>query len=40
MNLGRADLYKPMQGWYARIYTAIGLGVVVVLGVWRLYETV
>jgi len=40
VNLGRANLYKPMQGWYARIYTAIGLGVVVALGVWRLYETV
>ena len=22
LNLARADLYKPMQGWYARIYTA------------------
>ncbi len=40
VNLGRANLYKPMQGWYARIYTAIGLGVVVALGVWRLFETV
>jgi preprotein translocase subunit SecE len=40
MNLGRISLYKPMQGWYARIYTAAGLGVIVVLGVWRLYETV
>ncbi len=39
MNLGRANLYKPMQGRYARIYTAVGLGVVVALGVWRLYET-
>ncbi len=40
VNLGQADLYKPMQGWYARLYTAIGLGVIVGLGVWRLYETV
>jgi preprotein translocase subunit SecE len=40
MNLGRADLYKPLQGRYARIYTGVGLLVVVVLGVWRLYETV
>jgi preprotein translocase subunit SecE len=39
-NLGRAGLYKPMQGWYARTYTAIGLGVIVVLGLWRLYEAV
>jgi preprotein translocase subunit SecE len=40
VNLGRVSLYKPMQGWYARLYTAIGLGVIVVLGIWRLYETV
>jgi preprotein translocase subunit SecE len=39
-NLGRASLYKPMQGRYARIYTAVGLGVIVVLGIWRLYEVV
>jgi len=38
-NLLRANLYKPMQGRYARLYTAIGLGVVVVLGLWRLYDT-
>ena len=38
-NLLRADLYKPMQGRHARIYTAVGLGVVVALGLWRLYET-
>ena len=25
-NLVRADLYKPMQGWYARLYTAVGAG--------------
>ncbi len=24
VNLARADLYKPMQGWYARVYTALG----------------
>jgi len=39
-NLGKTGLYKPMQGWYARIYTVAGLGVIVVLGLWRLYETV
>ena len=38
-TLFSADLYKPMQGRYARLYTAIGLGVVVVLGLWRLYDT-
>ncbi|MHC5538591.1 preprotein translocase subunit SecE [Singulisphaera rosea] len=37
-NLFRASLYKPMQGRYARIYTAAGLGIVVALGLWRLYE--
>jgi preprotein translocase subunit SecE len=40
VNLGQAKLYKPMQGWYARVYTAAGLGVVVVLGIWRLYDAV
>jgi preprotein translocase subunit SecE len=39
-NLGRVGLYKPMQGWYARLYTAVGLGVILVLGLWRLYEVV
>jgi preprotein translocase subunit SecE len=39
MNLFSASLYKPMQGWYARIYTAVGLGVIVALGLFRLYET-
>ncbi len=39
VNLFRADLYKPMQGRYARNYTALGLGVLVALGLWRLYET-
>jgi preprotein translocase subunit SecE len=38
-NLFQAGLHKPMQGRHARIYTAAGLGVVVALGVWRLYET-
>jgi preprotein translocase subunit SecE len=40
VNLGQVAPYKPLQGWYARLYTAIGLGVIVVLGVWRLEETV
>jgi preprotein translocase subunit SecE len=38
-NLFSTELHKPRQGWYARLYTAVGLGVVVALGVWRLYET-
>ena len=24
-NLARTDVYKPMQGWYARVYTAIAV---------------
>ena len=39
LNLAKADLYKPMQGRYARIYTAVGLGVVLLVGLWRLFET-
>ncbi len=31
--------YKPLQGWYARLWTFLGLAVLVVAGVWRLYET-
>jgi preprotein translocase subunit SecE len=38
-NLVRADLYKPMQGRHARIYTAVGLGFVVGLGLWRLVDS-
>jgi preprotein translocase subunit SecE len=38
-NLLQIGFYKPRQGRYARTYTAIGLGVILVLGVWRLHET-
>ena len=38
VNLTRTDLYKPMQGWYARVYTALGLGLIVAAGAWRVYE--
>src|SRR5579883_1430821 len=38
-NLARADLHKPMQGRWARRYTALGLGVIVALGLLRLHET-
>ncbi len=37
-NLFSADLYKPLQGRHARIYTAAGLGIVVVLGLYRLFH--
>jgi len=39
LNLLQTELYKPMQGWYARLYTALGLGVVAAAGVWRGYES-
>jgi preprotein translocase subunit SecE len=39
LNLIRVDVFKPMQGWYARVYTAIGLGVVVAAGAWKMYES-
>jgi preprotein translocase subunit SecE len=39
LNLVQTGLYKPMQGWYARLYTALGLGVIAAAGVWRVYET-
>ena len=38
-NLVRIELYKPKQGWYARLYTALGLGLIVALGLWRLFDT-
>jgi preprotein translocase subunit SecE len=38
LNLLQTGLYKPMQGWYARLYTALGLGVIAAAGVWKLWE--
>jgi preprotein translocase subunit SecE len=38
-NLIKADVYKPLQGRLARIWTAVGLGVIVAVGVWRLSDT-
>jgi preprotein translocase subunit SecE len=38
-NLVHTDLYKPTQGWYARVWTAAGLGVLLAAGVYRLYQT-
>jgi preprotein translocase subunit SecE len=37
-NLLSLDVYKPNQGWYARLYTFIGLALIVASGIWRLYE--
>jgi preprotein translocase subunit SecE len=38
INLTKTDVFKPMQGWYARIYTAVALGVIVLAGSWKVYE--
>jgi preprotein translocase subunit SecE len=38
LNFLRTDLYKPIQGWNARIYTAAGLGFIAVAGLWRIHE--
>jgi preprotein translocase subunit SecE len=38
LNLLKTNLYKPMQGWHARVYTAAGLAMIVAAGVWRLHE--
>ncbi|MBX6314876.1 MAG: preprotein translocase subunit SecE [Isosphaeraceae bacterium] len=37
-NLLRADIVKPNQGRQARLWTAVGLGVLLAAGVYRLYE--
>jgi len=37
-NLVRTDVVKPNQGKNARLWTAIGLGVLVAAGIYRLYE--
>jgi len=39
LNLVSGMLYKPVQGWNARMYTAVGLGVVAALGLYRLHES-
>ena len=38
VNLARFDLYKPIQGWYARVYTALGLGLILAAGAWRVFD--
>jgi preprotein translocase subunit SecE len=38
-NLLRSDLYKPAQGWYARLWTGAGLGLLTAAGIYRMYET-
>jgi preprotein translocase subunit SecE len=36
-NLVRADVYKASQGWYARLWTALGLGALVLAGLYTLF---
>lgn len=31
-------LYKPMQGWHARLWTGLAIGAVLLIGVWRLFD--
>jgi len=38
LNLLKVDLYKPSQGWYARVWTGIGLAVLLGAGVFRFYQ--
>jgi preprotein translocase subunit SecE len=40
LNLFQTGLYKPMQGWNARLYTAAGLGLIALTGAYRLYTIV
>jgi len=37
-NLLRVTLYKPSQGWYARLWTGSGLGLIVGVGIFRLNQ--
>jgi preprotein translocase subunit SecE len=39
-NLLSTGLFKPMQGWYARLYTALGLGVLAAAGVYKVWGVV
>jgi preprotein translocase subunit SecE len=39
VNLVRSDLYKPMQGWYARLYTGLALGLIAAAGAYQIYQS-
>jgi preprotein translocase subunit SecE len=39
-NLWGTGLFKPMQGWYSRLYTALGLGVIAAAGVYKVLGAV
>jgi preprotein translocase subunit SecE len=38
VNLARTEFYKPMQGWYARLYTGLGLGLIAAAGAYQIYQ--
>ncbi|WP_165251769.1 preprotein translocase subunit SecE [Paludisphaera soli] len=38
-NFFSTKLYKPMQGWYARLYTAVALGLMAFGAVWHVYQS-
>jgi preprotein translocase subunit SecE len=38
-NFVKDDRNKPSQGWHARLWTAVGLGIMFVAGLFRYYQT-
>jgi preprotein translocase subunit SecE len=38
-NLLSGELYKPTQGWHARLWTGVGLAVLLLAGIYALYTT-
>jgi preprotein translocase subunit SecE len=37
-SLVRTDFYKPMQGWNARLYTGLALGLIAAAGAYQIYQ--
>jgi preprotein translocase subunit SecE len=37
-TLVSTELYKPLQGWNARLWTGVGLGGLLGVGVWQLFQ--
>ncbi|CAN5637217.1 preprotein translocase subunit SecE [soil metagenome] len=38
-NLFRTDPYKPLQGWNARLWSGVGMGTILALGIWQLFQS-
>ena len=38
-NLGSVATYKPLQGWWSRLYTGIGLAFLIGLGIYRFFQS-